>query len=98
MSADGRIQYEGGSELTKYALPIKTPNRNFPQVEKNQWYSLGDLQSGDYAGNTETDSATEQSSDHRNKGEQGGGGYTSINYKAKGKSMIKNKSSAKKGK
>ena len=85
MPADGRIQYEGGSELTKYKLPVcdvQTERRNFDGLKKEQWYSLGELQSGDLGGNTETDSKTEKSEDHAGKGQRGGGGYTTINNKS----------------
>lgn len=71
--------------IDKYKLPAtdtQRSRRNFEGYEKNQWYSLGELQSGDYAGNTETDSKTETSQDHSGKGEGGGKGYTKINQKS----------------
>ncbi len=60
------------AQLKDYKLPIKNKLRNYPQVEKKQWYSLADLQAGDYAGTTETDSKTAPES----------GGYTKINQKS----------------
>lgn len=98
MPADAHV--EGGSELQKYALPVtdvQKSRRNFDGVEKNEWYSLAELQSGDYAGNTETDSKTETPQDHSTKGQRGGGGYTLINQKS-GKGGRPWKSSSKKGK
>ncbi len=99
MPADGRIQYEGSSELQKYKLPVtdvQKSKRNFEGVNKEQWYSLAELQMGDLGGNTETDSQTETPADHKGKGERGGGGYTTINKKSTkgGRSW---KSSSKKG-
>lgn len=46
--------------------PINIPLDN---VQVNQYYSLADMQMGDYAGTTETDSKTAPKS----------GGYTNIN-------------------
>ncbi|MDE1830243.1 MAG: hypothetical protein KGI25_07970 [Thaumarchaeota archaeon] len=97
MPADGRIQYSGGSELSKYKLPIcdvQKEHRNFEGVEKNQWYSLGELQAGIYAGNTETDSKTETSEDHAGKH---GGGYAGAQKSGKGGRSWKSSSPRKKG-
>jgi hypothetical protein len=62
-------------------IDTQKQRRNFPGYEKEQWYSLAELQSGDLGGNTETDGRTEKPSDHAGKGERGGGGYTTINKK-----------------
>lgn len=66
---------EQGNQIESYKLPVtdtQRSRRNFEGYEKNQWYNLGELQSGDYAGTTETDSQTAEKS----------GGYTPINQKS----------------
>ena len=65
------------AQLKDYKLPVQNKLRNFPNVEKKQWYSLAELQEGDLAGTTETDSKTAPES----------GGYTYINKKS-GKGYI----------
>lgn len=85
--------------IDKYKLPvtdIQRARRNFEGYEKNQWYSLAEIQAGDLGGNTETDSKTETSQDHKGKGERGGGGYSTINQKS-GKGGRPWKMSSKKG-
>ena len=77
------------SQLAKYKLPITDVDRarrNFEGYEKNQWYSLGEIQEGDFGGTTETDSKTAPES----------GGYSTINQKS-GKDGRPWKSSSKKG-
>jgi len=82
---------EQGNNINSYKLPIcdtQEERRNFEGYEKNQWYSLAELQSGDYAGTTDTDSKTESYND---------AGSTSI-YKKSGKGGRSWKSSSKKAK
>ena len=59
-----------GTKLSSYKLPVKTPERNFPQSKKTVVYSLQDLTSGDYAGMTESDGKSTNGADH--------GAYTKI--------------------
>ena len=56
-------------------LPKTNVKKNFPGTKKGQYYSLAELQSGDYAGMTESDAHTSGKND---------GQYTKIN-KTKGK-------------
>jgi len=63
-------------DIDDYGLPVidvQTQRRNFPGYTESQVYSLADLQMGDTAGTTETDSFTEP---------KGSGGYTRINKKS----------------
>lgn len=62
-----------GTKLSDYKLPVHEPDRNYPHTEKKQYFSLAELQKGDYAGMTETDSKTSGKED---------GQYTPINYKS----------------
>lgn len=64
---------EQSDNINDYKLPIKEPERNFEHVQKKQWYSLAELQAGDYAGMTESDSKTSGQED---------GPYTPINRKS----------------
>lgn len=62
-------------KIVSYKLPVCNINRerrNFEGFEKNQWYSLAELQSGDFGGTTETDSKTAPEE----------GGYSTINKKS----------------
>lgn len=55
---------EKGTKLQSYMLPVHEPERNFPHVQKKQWFKLGDLQKGDYAGMTESDGKSTDGKDH----------------------------------
>ena len=59
-----------GTSLSSYKLPVKKPERNFPQPKKTVVYSLQDLTYGDYAGMTESDGKSTGNADH--------GAYTKI--------------------
>lgn len=64
------------AEMKEYKLKgtnTQEARRNFPGFEKNVWYTLDELRSGDYAGMTETDSKTSGKED---------GKYTPINKKS----------------
>lgn len=74
------LQGDASANIGAYGLPItdvQEKKRNFSGYQVNQYYNLADIQDGDYAGTTETDSATDKSA----------GGYTAINKK-KGKSIL----------
>ena len=67
---------ESSTNIKSYKLPVtdtQKSRRNFEGLSKDEWYSLGELQSGDYAGTTDTDSQTDDSSKEK--------GYTPINKK-----------------
>lgn len=66
---------EQGEDVAEYEeseerIFAKGTKRNFPQVQKNVYYSLEDIRWGDEAGTTETDSKTHP---------KGSGGYSTIN-------------------
>lgn len=67
------MKEEKGTKLSSYKLPVHKPERNFPQPEKKQYFSLAELREGDYAGMTESDSKTSGQDD---------GAYTKINQKS----------------
>lgn len=69
------IEGEKSSNIGAYGLPItdvQEKKRNFSGYQVNQYFSLADMQDGDYAGTTETDSKTDP---------KGSGGYSKINQK-----------------
>jgi len=75
-----------GLTTKDYMLPIhdcNTTMRNFPGYEKNQYFTLQDIQSGDTEGTTDTDAESHGSAYGKPSGEfgQSGGGYTKT-YKA----------------
>jgi hypothetical protein len=57
--------------ITDYSLPVKQPNRNFPHVVEEHFFSEADLRMGDTAGTTDTDSKTSSKKEVE--------GYTRIN-------------------
>lgn len=74
------IQGEASTNIEAFRLKdadVQEVRRNFSGYQVNTYYNLADMQDGDYAGTTETDSATEK----------GVGGYTKINKKH-GKSIL----------
>ena len=73
--ANVRTQFEVKTSKD-YELPVTNVNRerrNFEGFEKNQWYTLAELQEAEYAGTTDTDSQTDPQGEER--------GYTPINKK-----------------
>jgi len=73
---------EQSHEISSYKLPVadtQKVRRNFPGYEENKYYSLADMQEKyryEQAGTTDTDSATDNSDNHK--------GYAKI-YQKKGK-------------
>ncbi|SRR5258708_25862421 len=66
---------ELGTDIESYKLPVvdvDTSRRNYPGYDKQEVYTMEDIQQGDISGTTETDSSTHP---------QGSGGYTKINQK-----------------
>src|SRR5579862_1922977 len=67
----GRVQYgDTGTIQGTEKLPItdtQRARRNFEGYEKNQWYSLAELQEGAIGGTTEIDSVTEDEASHKGK-------------------------------
>lgn len=62
------------ANISQYKLPVKQPERNFPHVVEEHFFSLSDIEQGDTAGTTDTDSKT----DPENKSEGKAEGYTRI--------------------
>ncbi len=51
-----------GDSIKGYKLPVcdvDTEKRNFPGLDKKQWYSLDDIREGYYGGTTDTDAETD---------------------------------------
>lgn len=61
--------------ISQYSLPVKQPNRNFPHVVEEHFFSLDDIRQGDTSGTTDTDSKTDKDSKSEGQAE----GYTRIN-------------------
>lgn len=69
------IDGEKSASIGAYSLPItdvQEKKRNFSGYQVEQYYTLADMQDGDYAGTTDTDSKTDT---------KGSGGYSKINKK-----------------
>jgi hypothetical protein len=74
------IQGETSTNIEAFKLKdtdVQEARRNFSGYQVNQYYNLADMQDGDYAGTTDTDTATDTPA----------GGYSKINTK-KGKSIL----------
>lgn len=89
-----------GYKINSYKLPamdVQEVRRNFDGYQVQQFFSIEEIQGGDQAGTTDTDSKTETKKMSYSGYNGDRGGYTNINRKSGGPGRNWNSSSPRRG-